>query len=99
MPIGIWMVGRVAEGVGLENQKRRKSFVGSNPTPSLNLARRRNKVGHERLRGVPAHYYRWRPGSQTGRHHIARVAKWPNAADCKSVPSGSMVRLHLRACR
>ena len=45
MPIGIWMVGRVAEGVGLENQKRRKSFVGSNPTPSLNLARRRNKVG------------------------------------------------------
>ena len=23
------------------------------------------------------------------------IAKWPNAADCKSVPSGSMVRIHL----
>ena len=24
-----------------------------------------------------------------------RIAKWLNAADCKSVPSGSMVRIHL----
>ena len=24
-----------------------------------------------------------------------RIAKWPNAADCKSVPSGSMVQIHL----
>ena len=23
------------------------------------------------------------------------IAKWPNAADCKSVPSGSMVQIHL----
>ena len=34
-------------------------------------------------------------------HHLlaqklcGRIAKWPNAADCKSVPTGSMVRLHL----
>ena len=75
----------MAEGTGLENQQRRKSFVSSNLTLSLNLARRRNKVEwYERLRGVFIHHYRWRPGSQTGRHHIARVAKWLNAADCKS---------------
>ena len=32
-----WIVGRVAEGTGLENQQRRKSFVSSNLTLSLNL--------------------------------------------------------------
>ena len=26
---------------------------------------------------------------------LGEVAKWLNAADCKSVPSGSMVRIHL----
>ena len=26
---------------------------------------------------------------------FGRVAKWSNAADCKSVPSGSMVQIHL----
>ena len=26
---------------------------------------------------------------------LGEIAKWSNAADCKSVPSGSMVRLHL----
>src|SRR5574344_2039756 len=25
-----------------------------------------------------------------------RIAKWPNAADCKSAPSGSVVQIHLR---
>ena len=24
-----------------------------------------------------------------------RIAKWPNAADCKSAPSGSVVQIHL----
>ena len=24
-----------------------------------------------------------------------RIAKWPNAADCKSVPNGSMVQIHV----
>jgi hypothetical protein len=28
------MGGRVVEGTGLENRQGRKSFVGSNPTPS-----------------------------------------------------------------
>jgi hypothetical protein len=31
------MGGRVVEGTGLENRQGRKSFVGSNPTPSANL--------------------------------------------------------------
>ena len=31
----------------------------------------------------------------SGTIFIARVAQWLNAADCKSVPSGSMVRIHL----
>ena len=26
---------------------------------------------------------------------IGEVAKWSNAADCKSVPSGSMVQIHI----
>ena len=30
----------------------------------------------------------------SGTIYFGRVAKWPNAADCKSVPSGSMVRIH-----
>jgi hypothetical protein len=29
-----WRGGRVVEGTGLENRQRRKSLVGSNPTPS-----------------------------------------------------------------
>src|SRR6185295_10668195 len=33
-PAGIWMGGRAVEGTGLENRQGRKSFVGSNPTPS-----------------------------------------------------------------
>ena len=39
----------------------------------------------------------WVPGSSPGFGTIffGEVAKWLNAADCKSVPSGSMVRIHL----
>ena len=31
----VWMGGRAVECTGLENRQRRKSFVGSNPTPSV----------------------------------------------------------------
>jgi hypothetical protein len=36
-PAGIWMGGRAVEGTGLENRQGRKSFVGSNPTPSASF--------------------------------------------------------------
>ena len=34
LEVQLWRGGRAVEGTGLENRQRRKSLVGSNPTPS-----------------------------------------------------------------
>ena len=46
----VWMGGRAVECTGLENRQRRKSFVGSNPTPSVFFGEKTQRVS---VRGGP----------------------------------------------
>lgn len=50
-----WMVGREAECTGFENRRPRKGSVGSNPTPSANLAHRSKRNIMLRIVVVMAH--------------------------------------------